>query len=697
MARRSARPVSALSGGGRQPPDHDADAGVAELIPLGRRPGASVLVFDPYLRVQLAVGPLFSGNPAPLAGHPVSEVLPAPMHVALEPHLRAALGGECRSLEQRGHDRTFWVEIEPLRGADGQVGSALCVALDITDRAAVVAALRDSEERFRSAFEDAPIGMALVALDGRFMRVNAALSELTGHPAERLVTSTLQQISHPEDSGALEGELRRLIGGEIDALVGETRYLQPGGQVVSAALNVALVRDRLGRPQHLVVQAQDITDRKRYEDQLQFMADHDPLTGLLNRRGFERELERHISRLKRYGPEGALLALDLDHFKYVNDTLGHNAGDELIASVTSILRRRLRRSDTLARLGGDEFAVLLPRADREQARAVAQSLVDGLRAADIRVGPGLPAHTTTSIGVTLFDEPELTGEEMLIRADLAMYDAKETGRDRYAFYAAEGEEAQPRMRARLTWVDRIRAALRDDRLILHSQPIVSLAGDRPPMQELLLRMVSEGGDVILPTTFLYVAERFDLIQEIDRWVTQRAIRLLAETGGAGTAIPVSVNLSGKSLADDELLRTLERELRDTGVEPAQLVFEITETAAIANIQLARSFSERLRALGCRLALDDFGSGFGSFYYLKHLPFDYLKIDGEFVTNCLTSQTDQLLIEAVVSIAKGLGKLTIAEYTPDEATLDFLRLRGVDYSQSFHTGRPHPLELPRSGG
>src|SRR5207245_1850121 len=182
---------------------------------------------------------------------------------------------------------------------------------------------------------------------------------------------------------------------------------------------------------------------------------------------------------------------------------------------------------------------------------------------------------------------------------------KERGRDRYAFYAGEDEEHQPRMRVRLTWVDRIRAALRDDRLVLHAQPIVSLAENRPAMQELLLRMVGEGGDVILPATFLYVAERFDLIQEIDRWVMRNAIALLAETPAAAGGIPVSVNLSGKSLADGELLRILERELGATGVDPSRLVFEITETAAIANIQLARTFSERLRALGCRLALDDF--------------------------------------------------------------------------------------------
>jgi EAL domain-containing protein (putative c-di-GMP-specific phosphodiesterase class I) len=274
-----------------------------------------------------------------------------------------------------------------------------------------------------------------------------------------------------------------------------------------------------------------------------------------------------------------------------------------------------------------------------------------------------------------------------------MYDAKETGRDRYAFYASGDEAEQPRIRVRLTWVDRIRAALRDDRLILHAQPIVPLTGAQPGMQELLLRMVSEGGDVILPGTFLYVAERFDLIQEIDRWVTTNAIRLLAQTPPGSAGMPMSVNLSGKSMADRELLRVVEAGLRETGVDPGRLVFEITETAAITNIQLARQFSERLRALGCRLALDDFGSGFGSFYYLKHLPFDYLKIDGEFVTACLTSRTDQLLIEAVVNIAHGLGKLTIAEYTPDDETLEFLRRRGVDYAQSFHTGGPRAIELP----
>ena len=284
--RHGARRTSPMSGGGHRPPDPDPDGSLAELIPLGRRPGASVLVYDPYLRARMAVGPLFDDAAGPAAGQSVADLMPEGLGTTLERHLRAALAGDCRSLEQRTADRTYWLEIEPLRGEDGEIASGMAVALDVTDRATALAALRDSEERFRTAFEDAPIGMALVALDGRFMRVNSALTELTGHSAERLVTTTLQQISHPEDASGLEGDLRRLAAGEVDGVAGEARDLQPGGEVVSASLNIALVRDRVGGPQHLVLQAQDITDRKRYEDQLQYLADHDALTGLHNRRGF---------------------------------------------------------------------------------------------------------------------------------------------------------------------------------------------------------------------------------------------------------------------------------------------------------------------------------------------------------------------------------------------------------------------------
>ncbi|HEX4110106.1 MAG TPA: EAL domain-containing protein [Solirubrobacteraceae bacterium] len=639
-------------------------------------PQTSVLIFDRDLHVRTVAG-------ATLGERELAD---------LSDSCRGALAGETVVREYRSPDdaRAYWLQVVPMRDDGGAIVGAMAVSLDITERANVEEALRRSEERFRKAFDEAPTGMALVGLDGRLEQVNASLCDITGYPPSELVGRSLASIVHPEDAAGEIEQLQRLLAGERDTHRGELRVMHSSGHPLTAALHAAAIRGSTGAPDHLLLQIQDITDRKRFEDQLQFMADHDPLTGLLNRRGFERELERHISRVKRYGVEGALLALDLDHFKYINDTLGHNAGDELISRVTGVLRGRLRSSDVLARLGGDEFAVLLPRADGDQARTVAEALLASVRDEEIHLNPQRPSHITTSVGVTVFDDEELTGEEMLIRADLAMYDAKEAGRDRVAFYA-NGAQAEPRMRARLTWVDRIREALRENRLLLHAQPIVSLRPELPSMYEMLLRMVDENGDLIPPSTFLYVAERFGLIGEIDRWVATQAVDLLEQAAGAGRAVPLSVNVSAKSLGDTELLSLIEGLLGTRAVPPEMLIFEITETAAIANIQPARRFAERLRELGCRLALDDFGSGFGSFYYLKHLPFDFLKIDGEFVTNCLGSPTDQLLIEAVVSIAQGLGKLTIAEFTPDQETLDFLRSRGVDFTQSYFTGAPGPVQ------
>ena len=567
----------------------------------------------------------------------------------------------------------------------------MAVALDVTDRATALAALRDSEERFRTAFEDAPIGMALVALDGRFMRVNSALTELTGHSAERLVTTTLQQISHPEGASELEGDLRRLAAGEVDGVAGEARYLQPGGEVVSASLNIALVRDRVGGPQRLVLQAQDITDRKRYEDELQFMADHDPLTGLVTRRGFD-ESSAHLA-AHAYRPEGAVLALDLDHFKYVNDTLGHNAGDELIASVTGILRRRLRRSDTLARLGGDEFAVLLP-ARGPRAGARRRPVARGRAAGRRHQGrpQGLPAHTTTSIGVTLFDEPELTGEEMVIRADLAMYNTQGDGPRPLRVLRGRGrEEHEPRMRARLAWVDRIRAALRDDRLILHAQPIVFAQRRRPADAG---AAVADGGRNqeigILPTTFLYVAERLNLIQEIDRWVTgrrdpparRRPCRRRHGRGGQP---------SGQSLGDDELLAYVERDLRDTAVPPAPTRLRDHRDGGDRQHRAGQRFAERLRSSGCDFALDDFGVGL-RVLLLPQAPAVRLPEDRWRVRHGAGQhRTDQIVVQSLVSIAKGLGKPTIAEFRRTRTPSCCAAWRRLP--QSFHTGAPHPIDIP----
>jgi diguanylate cyclase (GGDEF)-like protein len=432
--------------------------------------------------------------------------------------------------------------------------------------------------------------------------------------------------------------------------------------------------------------------RGRYEAELKHMADHDPLTGLLNRRAYERSLEEHLARGERYGHAGAVMVLDLDSFKEVNDTLGHSAGDELIVRVAGALASRLRESDTLARLGGDEFAILTPIGEREEAECLADSLLEVVRQERAPRGPGgRERPITASIGVApLQGAEQLSAEEALINADLAMYDAKEAGRDCSVTYGGAGR-GQAHIEARLEWAERIRAALDEDRLVLHAQPVVETATGLTTQHELLVRMVDVHGDLIPPSSFLPVAERFGLIREIDRWVVTRAIRMLGEHRAEGRRPIVEINLSAHSLGDAQLALHIGRELRAAGVAATQLIFEVTETTAIGNIAAARTFAERLGELGCRFALDDFGAGFGSFYYLKHLPFDFIKIDGEFVRNCTSDPTDRLVIRAVVELARGMGKRTIAEFVGTEETYTILRELGVDYAQGFHLGPPAPLE------
>ncbi len=348
-------------------------------------------------------------------------------------------------------------------------------------------------------------------------------------------------------------------------------------------------------------------------------------------------------------------------------------------------------SDILARLGGDEFAVLLPNADEQGAQRVGADLVKAIRdEASVGSSTG-QRRVTTSVGIAPFRAGDMTGEELLIAADLAMYEAKEAGRDRFAVVSRDASRPD-RVQARVNWLERIRDALADDGFVLHAQPIRNLHTGEIGHHELLLRMVGDGGELIPPAAFLPIAERFGLTPEIDRWVTERAIELLADDPDGDRSL--EVNLSGPSLNDTALLHLVEDGLASLDVDPRRLSFEVTETAAVANIPLARRFAERLMALGCRFALDDFGAGFGSFYYLKHLPFDYLKIDGEFVSGCLANRTDQLVIEAVVRIARGLGKETIAEFVESAELEAFLREQGIDHAQGFHIGRPVPIAEPR---
>jgi diguanylate cyclase (GGDEF)-like protein/PAS domain S-box-containing protein len=547
--------------------------------------------------------------------------------------------------------------------------------------------LHEVQARFESAFTSAPIGMALVDLDGGCLQVNDALCRITGYTRDQLKARTLQTITHPDDVDRDADSMRELLGGRIPSYQTEKRYRHAWGHYLWVLLTKSLVRDVRGGPLYVVSQVQDISERKELAVRLEYLIDHDFLTGLYNRRRFEQELARHAKRVARYEAKGAVLMIDLDNFKDVNDAFGHKAGDDLLKGVAGALRHRIRETDVLARVGGDEFAALLPEAAADEAQNVADSIIKTL-GQQVAVLGERSIHATASVGVALFDG--LGAAAVLAFADQAMYEAKQAGRNRAAIYTPSAGHRE-QVSARLAEAEMIRKALEEERFLLYGQPILDLKRNEVCQYELLLRLgTKEGGEPLAPSSFLYAAERFGLIQEIDCWVARQAIALIAEHAAAGRKLVLHINLSGKSIGDPRVAALTEKAIADAGIDPAGLIFELTETATIGNIEEAKAFAHRLRARGCQLALDDFGAGFGSFYYLKTLPFNYFKIDGDYIRGVTASPMDQLVVEAIVGIAKGMGKKTIAEFVTDGETARLLEKSGVDYAQGYHFGRPRPL-------
>lgn len=432
--------------------------------------------------------------------------------------------------------------------------------------------------------------------------------------------------------------------------------------------------------QHLLAQ---IAQRTRLERRLKFLVDRDPLTGLLNRRRFEEVLAEEGGSEKRTGRHGALLVIDLDHFKDVNDQLGHPAGDQLLKTVGDIIKGCVRKSDLVARLGGDEFGVLLRRVNAAQAALVADAIVKATRHRKVMLG-GQPVVVTASVGLAMLDA---SPAEVLARADFAMYEAKRSGRGAVVEHA-------PTVGTRLASErsgerDRLRRAIDEGRFTLYGQPIVDLERSTVSQYELLLRPLDAKNHPLSPGSFLSAAERLGLTSLIDSWVVKEAILLIANQARAGRSLRLNVNISGQSMGDPGLVEVIDHTLRRTGVDPRQLVFEVTETAAITDMSEATGFVDRLRHRGCQFALDDFGTGFGSLYYLKHIPCDYLKIDGDFVHG-VESATDTLVIEAIVGMARSMGKKTVAECVASPGVAERLRRSGVAYAQGFQLGVPRPV-------
>lgn len=461
------------------------------------------------------------------------------------------------------------------------------------------------------------------------------------------------------------------------------------GTLIPVADSAAPIRDRHGAVRGAVVVFHDVSVARDLQRELSYQASHDPLTGLYNRREFDREVQRAIDLAERDGQEHTLCYLDLDQFKVVNDTCGHAAGDQLLHKLTAYLQSKLRKADVLARLGGDEFGLLLMHCPLQRALETAEDLRETVNAFRFQ-WQGKTFQIGVSIGVVELTAYTGAAAEALAAADMACYAAKDDGRNRIHVYRSDDEDLV-RRREEMGMVSAVQRALADNSLELFAQVIVPVRETMQiPHYEILVRMRDPEGKYIAPGAFIPAAERFQLMSSIDRWVISHAVHLAAAQAGRGQPVELSINLSGQSLSEDQFLDFVIRQIEHSGVKPQHLCFEITETAAINNMARAVRFMTAVRRLGCHFALDDFGSGMSSFGYLKNLPVDVLKIDGGFVRHLHESAVDQAMIKAIRDVAELMHMKTVAEFVENAEILEILRQIGIDRAQGYHLGKPTPV-------
>jgi len=558
------------------------------------------------------------------------------------------------------------------------------------------AALMAEKERATVTLQSIADGVITTDVHGRVEYLNPVAEQLTGWSTAEARGRMLAEVLCVVDDGSrmpLSDPVQRVLaaGGSSSSQQGDAVLLSKLGKEFAIEETAAPIRDASGHISGVVLAFHDVSRSRQIAAQLSYQASHDDLTGLVNRREFEQRLKQAVQSAAIEGRQHALIYIDMDQFKIVNDTSGHCAGDELLRTVAGLLQNKLRTGDTLARLGGDEFGILLENCPPGQAAAIAECLRDTV--SDFRFAwQGKSFTVSLSIGVVDFSGNDMSESDILAAADTACYLAKENGRNRVHVGHREDRDITIRQ-SEMHWVSRLRLALQEERLQLYCQKIVPLADGTSAGAhfELLLRLRDEEGLLVPPGAFLPAAERFGLMPAIDRWVISSAFANFEQLNPVpGEELELcAINLSGASVSDPEFLSFILRELALHNIPTHKVCFEITETVAIANLTQATALINQLRGVGCKFSLDDFGSGMSSFAYLKQLPVDYLKIDGSFVKDMLSDAADAAMVEAINHIGHTMGLRTIAEFVENDAILAQLKVLQVDFAQGYGIGKPIP--------
>ncbi len=515
---------------------------------------------------------------------------------------------------------------------------------------------------------------------------NDYAQKLTGLTENDMIETAVSHLFPASNWIQAESLLNELLLGNIKIAQQDAELIDAKGHIK----HISWLHSRIENKNHdaaILSVGLDMTSKKEAEKRIVWMAEHDPLTDLINRRKFMEDFEKSLQISIRYQHNNALIYLDLDAFKDINDTSGHAAGDALLQAVAEALKRVTRYTDLVARLGGDEFAILIPETDKAGAIILAKKIIAEI--AKIKLSYGEIRHkVSTSIGIVHYPFTDAGIHELMGFADLAMYKAKANGKGTYHTFSAN-DKTKELLEIRVLWKHKIENALEKDLFVLYFQPIMSIKTKTIQHYEVLIRMRdSETGEISLPGKFIQIAEETGLINTIDHYVIQHSMRKLAALQNEGIAAKLAINLSGAVVDNKLLLPLLKRTIKQYDICPESLIFEITETAAVSNFPQAKLLMTEIRKLGCQFSLDDFGVGFSSFNYLRELPVDIIKIDGIFIKDLHNNADDQLFVKALVDVAKGLGKKIVAEYVENKEILAILETFGVDYAQGFYIGRPN---------